>query len=127
MATATGFFDNSGSPAVSIGISGAIQQQPADFNALIDTGFSGFISMPMVKAFPLGLILSGTVSVVLADGSSAYRITASGTVWLGADRQSGEIILETGTGEVLLGMEFLRTFRKRLIVSYNQGVILEDD
>jgi len=56
MPTATGFFDRSGLPAVRIGISGIIQQQPAEFNALIDTGFYGCISMPLVAAFPLGLI-----------------------------------------------------------------------
>src|SRR5208282_2079158 len=125
MATATGFFDNSGCPALEIGISGVIQKQPTEFDAHIDTGFAGFISMPMAAALPLGLILSGTMMVVLADGSSSARLTASGTVWLGADSQSGEIILEPDSNEVLLGMELLRAFHKRLIVSPNQGVILE--
>jgi predicted aspartyl protease len=127
MATATGFFDNSGSPTVKIGISGVIQRQPAEFDALIDTGFVGFVSMPMFAAFPLGLVLVGTVTAVLADGSTANKLTAQGTVWLGAESQSGVIMLETGSAEVLLGMDFLRIFRKRLIVSHNQGVILEDD
>jgi clan AA aspartic protease len=127
MPTATGFFDSSGSPTIKIGISGAIQQQPAEFDALIDTGFAGFISMPMFAAFPLGLILVGITKIVLADGSTGDRLTAHGTVWLGAENRLGVIILETNSDEVLLGMEFLRTFRKRLIVSPNQGVILEDD
>ena len=127
MPTAIRFFDKSGTPAVKIGISGVIQQQPAGFDALIDTGFSAFVSLPLVAAFPLGLVLFGETRVVLADGSTAYRFTAQGTVWLGAERQSGVIILETGSTEVLLGMDFLRIFRKRLIVSHNQGVVLEDD
>ena len=126
MATATGFFGNSG-PSIKVGISGLVTTAPVEFDALIDTGFTGFLSMPMVAAFPLGLVLFGTTSIILADGSTANRLTAYGNVWLANESRPGVIVLETGSNEVLLGMEFLKIFRKRLVVSFNTGVRLEDD
>jgi hypothetical protein len=44
------------------------------------------------------------------------------------EQQYGVIVLETGSNEVLVGMEFLKVFNKRLIVSQAAGLItLEDD
>jgi predicted aspartyl protease len=82
MVVATGFFNSSGSPCLNIHLGGTFTQSGElggiEFEAVIDTGFAGFISMPLTQAFPLGLPLSGLVNVTLADGSISEKFTASG-------------------------------------------------
>ena len=122
----TGFFNKAGSPAIQVAIGGAAQS-PQKFDATIDTGFTGFLSMPLFKAFPLGLILVGTTSVVLADGSTAYKLTAWGIIEIGSQEQGGVIILEPGSDELLLGMDFLRQFKRELQVNpVNRSVTLQE-
>jgi predicted aspartyl protease len=127
MATWTGSFDNAGSPRVKISLYGYSQQLSKEFDAIVDTGFTGFLSMPMMEAFPLGLILAGTTTTILADGSQSYKLTALGTVYVGDEAKVGVILLNLGAGpsDVLVGMDFLRTFKKTLFV-HNQVVTLLD-
>jgi predicted aspartyl protease len=110
-----GYFDKTGSPGLKIGIAG-VMGPPQEFEAVIDTGYSGFASVPLLKAFPLGLVLEGTTTVVLADGSTAYKLTALGEVDVGGDARSGVILLEPSSTEVLIGMQFLTTFNRSLLV-----------
>ena len=126
MATWTGSFNPLGSPTLKLQIGGMLPAQ--DFEAIIDTGFSGFILMPVVQAFPLGLILFGTTGVVLADGSRDYKYTAMGTAIIGTEKQAGLVILEPSSTDILVGMDFLKKFSKTLFVhDKNQLVALFDD
>jgi hypothetical protein len=72
--------------------------------------------MPLMHAFPLGLVLFGTTNLVLADGSTISRLTAYGSVTVASETDHGVIVLDSGSTEVLIGMEFLRTFKKALIL-----------
>ncbi len=78
--------------------------------------------MPIVRAFPLGLILTGTTSVILADGSTAPKLTALGTVTVDTESKAGIILLAPASNEILLGMEFLKTFGKVLLVHQNKAI-----
>lgn len=82
--------------------------------------------MPLIQAFPLGLILDGTTSVVLADGSTSFNLVARGAVKVGEESKIGTVLLEAGSNEVLLGMDFLRRFKKALFVGAG-GVVLLDE
>jgi predicted aspartyl protease len=127
MPTWIGSFNPLGSPTLKIKITGALGTQQ-EFEAIIDTGFSGFLSMPTVRAFPLGLILYGTTKVVLADGGVAFKYTALGSITVNTESAAGIIILEPNSTDFLIGMDFLMRFKKTLFVHENKKfVALIDD
>jgi predicted aspartyl protease len=128
MKSATGSFDKNGNPILKIKIGGVFSSTPTEFTALIDTGFTGFLSMPLIAAFPLGLPLCGTTSVVLADGQNQSKLMASARVMVDdeSDAKLGLVILEPSSTDVLVGMEFLRQFKFGLFIS-TLGITLFDD
>ena len=87
----------------------------------MDTGFTGFLSIPMLQAFPIGLILTGTIPVTLADGSTHHKLTCLGMVQLGEERQVGLEVIEPNSNLPLLGMDFLRKFKKKLLINPQEG------
>ncbi len=121
-----GFFTKNGSPAIRIRISGPVGDR-LEFEAVIDTGFTGFLSIPMVKAFPLGLPLFGTTAITFADGSSQTRLTGAARITVGSDSNVGTAILEWSSNEILIGMAFLRLFKKALFVSKDFVVLVDED
>ena len=121
MARWTGFFNSSGSPALKISLCGAAKQVSKEFEAIVDTGFTGFLAMSMVEAFPLGLILTGSSKTILADGSATNDLTALGTVVVGNEERVGTILLSAAAGAILVGMEFLTAFEKTLFVCTASG------
>ena len=122
-------FNHAESPRVKIGLNGASPHASKEFDAIVDTGFTGFISMPMKDAIPLGLILSGTTSTTLADGSSSHKLTALGTATVGEESNLGVVLLSLGSGpsDVLVGMEFLRAFNKTLFVREQRVELVDTD
>ncbi len=130
MPTLTGSFNNSGIPVFRFHLCGAFPDLPAtvrEFEGLVDTGFSGFVALPLIKAFPLALPLHSTTTVVLADGSKKFRLLAAGSANLGEEAQPGLIILEPDSPEVLVGMGFLRAFKKKLIVCPETDTVSLED
>jgi predicted aspartyl protease len=127
MPTVTGLFHSNGSPAVSISVGGPFPQFAQQFDAIIDTGFTGFLSMAWDKAFPLGLALIGTTNVILANGQTAPKLMTIATVGLGGVLRTGVALLAPA-GDILVGMEFLKEFGKELVVSPGQNLVeLRDD
>lgn len=122
----TGHYGRSGSPVLNIKVSGPFTEGK-DYEAILDTGFTGFLSMPLSQAISLGLILHGTTAISLADGSRCFRITAKGHVQIGEESQVGVVILEPTSTEVLLGMAFLRLFKRAILVSEHVVALLSGD
>lgn len=125
MQFAIGSFDSKGNAVVKLSVRGVHKDLAQEFDAIIDTGFTGFLAMPLVKAFPLGLILFGETSLTLADSSVIHRLSALGIGVFGDEESHGVIILEPNSTDILVGMDFLRRFKKALIVS-EDGVVLVD-
>jgi predicted aspartyl protease len=121
MATEIGSTDSSGCPVIKIKISGAYLQLAADFEVTVDTGFTGFMSIPIMTALPLGMALIGTTSVQFADGTTATRYTAIASAFLGTEMQVGIVILEPSSTGILVGMEFLQKFQKSVLM--HRGVL----
>jgi predicted aspartyl protease len=128
MPHAIGSLDKDGSPTLKIKVSGVFSGAAAEFVAIIDTGFTGFLSMPLIAAFPLGLPLSGTTSVQLADGQDQSKLMAQCKVTIDdkTEPKFGLVILEPSSTTTLVGMEFLRAFKFGLFLSAS-GVLLFED
>lgn len=118
----TGSFNSSGSPTIEISVSGPVTK-PTKFTAMMDTGFSGFLLLPILEAFPVGLILRGTTPITLADGSTQTKLTCLGEVHFGGRSEVGLIIIEWQSTEILVGMDFLRKFERKLVVDAPKGKI----
>ena len=99
-----------------------------EMEAVVDTGFTGFLSIPFAEALDLGLVPSSSTWVVFADGSTSRALTARGTAAVGEEKQTGRIVLEPSAHEVLAGLKFLQAFRKTLLVSPGKRLVsLFDD
>ena len=82
--------------------------------------------MPLVRAFPLGLMLHGITDVVLADGSVHDKLAAKATITVDKEARTDVAILEPGSNEVLVGIDFLRIFKRILLLdSAKKGGALE--
>lgn len=127
MATTIGSTGSSGSPVIKIKVAGVLGDG-AEFDATVDTGFSAFISMPIMNALPLGLTLYGTTSVQFGDGNSAARFTALATATISGEPgpQVGVVILEPATTETLVGMSFITSFKKSVFF-YRGFIALFDE
>ena len=80
MSTQIGYVDSDGHPRLTIRISGP---DPANFieeDALIDTGFTGFLMLPQTKAFALGIVPSATGDYIRADDSVVTNYIGTATV-----------------------------------------------
>ncbi len=121
----TGSFNKLGSPIIELEASGPLGHR-VKLTALVDTGFTGFLSVPILQAFPIGLILVSTTGITLADGSTHPRLTCLGEVHLGKETQMGLFIVEPTGTDVLVGMDLLKKFKKQLIVDPTNGVVRLD-
>jgi hypothetical protein len=93
---------------------------------MIDTGFTGFLMMPLTEAFELALTLYGTSNWTLADGSSQPKLLGYGTVVIEDIYTHGVIVLEPNTSRPLLGVEFLKKSKRALVVG-SRGCGLVDE
>jgi predicted aspartyl protease len=111
---ALGQFD-SNSPYIDIHLAGPFTT-PVPVRCLMDTGFTGFLLVPIIQALPLGLVLTGTTSVTLADGQSQVKLVCLGQAEIDGITAVGAVVLEPNAAEILAGIDFLRRFNLRLVV-----------
>jgi predicted aspartyl protease len=122
-----GYFNSGGHPALKVSVFGIHDSLKKEFEVMIDTGFTGFMLMPIMSAFPLGLTLLGTGNYTLADNSTSPKLLAIGQIVVAnEDPVQGVIVLEPNECTVLLGMDFLRKAKRCLSVSV-KGVVLTDE
>jgi predicted aspartyl protease len=102
---------------VPVHIYGAYPEAKQTFQAIVDTGYAGYLTLPFVEAFPLGLILKGTQEYVLADGSRARHFICFGTVQFD-DQEIFVPIDVQESGPILLGMSLLKKLEQNLLVDF---------
>lgn len=81
-------------------------RQEISVEAILDTGFDGWVCLPMRLAIQLGLELCGFQTVELADGTQKEELVFSGEVIFGDQRGEVDITLTSG-GETLVGLGLL--------------------
>jgi predicted aspartyl protease len=119
-----GTFDSSGNAIINIRVTGTSGSK--NYNAIIDTGFSGFVALPFLEMIELGLTTQGATNVMLGDGSIITNLVASADVTLSTQVENGTVLLDENSSDVLIGMAFLREFKKSLILT-NSAVVLYDE
>jgi predicted aspartyl protease len=120
-----GEFDSSGSPIIAIKVAGPSGAK--HYKAVIDTGFTGFVELPISEMIELGLKSYGAANVMLGDGSVITNLLSSSDVHLGNQIQNGTILLAEGSAGVLVGLAFLREFKKSLILTTTAVFLYDED
>ena len=86
VAATIGSIHESGSPIMPFYVCGVVHEPPGiEYQGIVDTGFTGFIQLPFEEACRLRLPLEGTVTNILADGSTVTCLTALGQVRIKAN------------------------------------------
>lgn len=103
-----GSFKN-GQPSIEIEVQGTAK--PKIIEAIVDSGFNGYLKLPYKVAFPLGLVLDGTQTSTIADGSSAPHLVCSGKVCI--DGTCVDATIDVSPSEIiLLGTALLAKLKK---------------
>lgn len=80
----------------------------ADIPFIIDTGFSGFLSLPQSWMDALGYPVNGSDRVTLADGSHIEVNLHDGkVVW---DGQTKDVLIHCLGGDALIGMSIMSEY-----------------
>jgi clan AA aspartic protease len=82
----------------------------AAFDAIIDTGFSGDVCLPVAVAIGLGLELVGQTSIELADGTLKSDLVFEGKVRFLGEQIDVDVYL-TNRDEALIGTGLLESCR----------------
>ena len=97
---------------------------PQQTEAVIDTGFNGYLTLPSHLVSLLNLPLAGSRYATLGDGSvvslDAYYATIS---WHGQNRK---VLVLEGDGAALVGMSLLRGSRFSMDVVADGDVAIEE-
>lgn len=102
-------------PVVTLAVQGPLGQT-SEIEAVIDTGFTGFLTVTPALATALGLALEGTSRATLADGSEVtFDVYDVAVLWEG---QSRYVLADAAETTPLVGM--------RLLDRHNLNIDVED-
>ena len=108
-----GYISSSGAPVIKIKVKG--RRDEVAVEGILDTGFDGYLCLPIPTAVSLGLELIKVVRTELADGT----ILEDELVFAGKAEWDGSMVVETDilltrSQDVLIGTGFLRGYQVRL-------------
>jgi predicted aspartyl protease len=98
----------------------------AQQTALVDTGFSGVISLPVESARLMGLVAHATTFYTLANGQVSEPVPlADGYACVEGDAFVPGLFSISENASVVVGMDFLARCGKVLIIAPNEVVIVD--
>jgi predicted aspartyl protease len=128
MMHAAGFYIEN-NPCVKVHVCGSKYDPPGlACTAVIASGFTGFLLLPMRIGFEVGLKRRGAIACELANGTLMDCLTASGTVtFAGKTVRNGIILLAEDARDILLGTVFLRLFGAKVVIGASTVDIYDKD
>lgn len=117
----TGFFTSTGEPALSLQAIGPDGSR--SFEAIIDTGFTGELTLPSDWIEELGLPYAGVEEMMLADGR--FRDTAMYDGHVIIDEEAYEVVIAEAPTVPLVGTNLLRGFSLYIEFEANGRVEVE--
>jgi predicted aspartyl protease len=108
-------------PEIAIDVKGTSEKQKR-LTALVDSGFNGYLTLPYLEAFPLGLVLIGIQSNTLADGSSSSHFVCIGQVCVDGTCINTTIDIQPAN-IILLGTKLLKELGKTFILDCSVGKV----
>ena len=99
------------------------QGQMTTLDAIVDTGFTGFLTLPLSQIAQLGFSYEGIIDARLGDGRAAEFDMFAGTVLWDGYVRTGIVLAVEGTP--LVGMALLRGSRLTVEVSDGGMVTIE--
>ena len=127
MSNWSGGFDRRGSPTLKIGVSVSLSRL-TECEAIIDTGFTGFLLLPLSKLNSFDSVMEEFQLLTLADGTKLIRLRTPATIVVEGENISGIAVIEPDGNDAIIGMKFLRFARRSLHVSTvrNEVLLIED-
>lgn len=93
--------------------------------AVVDTGFSGHLTLPPATVEALGLPIIGSAESILADGSVVLEdVCLARVLWHGGEERAVRVLVSEATS--LLGMALLRGSELRVRVEGSGEVTVEE-
>lgn len=105
----TGVILTNGTPVIALKVRGSREEVIVE--GILDTGFTGFLCLPIFLAVPLGLELTDTITSELADGTTVEDelVFAGQAEWDGTIMDIA--ITLTRSEDVSIGTAFLTGYR----------------
>ncbi len=118
----TGLVTASGEAVIRVPVRGSRGQEIL-MEAMIDTGFTGFLTLPAQLIADLALPFATVTRALLGDGSAIDVDVFEGVVrW---DDQERDVVVLAAEGGVLVGMSMLSGYRVTLDVEDGGSVLIE--
>lgn len=97
------------------------------FPALVDTGYSGFVSLPAADAVRLGLDAHTTAQFLLADGSLSATPIADGFACFEGDPFVHGLISLTQHAAAAVGVNFLQRCGKSMVLLSDRVLFIDEN
>jgi clan AA aspartic protease len=118
----TGFVNARREPTISLSLSGPGGQRQ-DLEGVVDTGFTGFLTLPPLVIAALGLPWRSGGAAILGDGSQVwFDVYEVGLLW---DSQPRQLMVEAADTTPLIGMSLLDGFKLTVEAAIGGAVTIE--
>ena len=122
-----GHFDSNGNACLQFALRRQSNQQWVRFEGIIDTGFDGFLQLPLVFCLLQNLVVPPLTTGVTCLANGTLQQVFYKQLWatINGDAVQGACQLSPSNGSpILIGMDLLRRSQRALVISSTFGVWL---